>query len=65
MVAVAIYLMSDAVDVIFFFVPAIGRYIETSNNRICTYLSWWTQVIWLQTDGMMISLTHYVIDELA
>ncbi|KMS98256.1 hypothetical protein BVRB_4g094050 [Beta vulgaris subsp. vulgaris] len=43
MVAVAIYLMSDAVDVIFFFVPAIGRYIETSNNRICTYLSWWTQ----------------------
>ncbi|XP_021773953.1 putative callose synthase 8 [Chenopodium quinoa] len=43
MMAVAIYLIGNAVDVILFFVPAIGRYIETSNNRICTYLSWWTQ----------------------
>ncbi|KNA15478.1 hypothetical protein SOVF_097910 [Spinacia oleracea] len=43
MVAVAVYLIGSAVDIILFFVPAIGRYIETSNNRICTCLSWWTQ----------------------
>ncbi|XP_074319213.1 putative callose synthase 8 isoform X1 [Silene latifolia] len=43
MLAVVIYLMTNAVDMVLFFVPAIGRYIETSNNRICTTLSWWTQ----------------------
>ena len=44
MVAVVVYLMGNAVDVILFFVPPIGRYIETSNDRICAFLSWWTQV---------------------
>ncbi|KAL8135546.1 putative callose synthase 8 isoform X2 [Apium graveolens] len=43
MVAVAIYLLTNALDLILFLVPAIGRYIETSNFRICTILSWWTQ----------------------
>ncbi|XP_057540291.1 putative callose synthase 8 isoform X2 [Amaranthus tricolor] len=43
MVAVVVYLMGNAVDVILFFVPPIGRYIETSNDRICAFLSWWTQ----------------------
>ncbi|KAJ9537860.1 hypothetical protein OSB04_030593 [Centaurea solstitialis] len=30
---------------ILFSVPAIGRYIETSNSKISSILSWWTQVI--------------------
>lgn len=44
MVAVAIYLVSNAVDLVLFLVPAVGRYIETSNGRICTVLSYWTEV---------------------
>lgn len=43
MVVVAVYLMTNMVDMILFFVPAVGRYIETSNYRICTVLAWWTQ----------------------
>jgi callose synthase len=43
MVAVAFYLMMNAVDMILFSVPAVGHYIETSNLRIFTFLSWWTQ----------------------
>ncbi|XP_052206358.1 putative callose synthase 8 isoform X2 [Diospyros lotus] len=43
MVAVALYLMTNAIDTILFFVPAVGRYIETSNFRMCAILSWWTQ----------------------
>ncbi|KAK9688669.1 hypothetical protein RND81_09G002200 [Saponaria officinalis] len=43
MLAVAIFLMTNAMDMILFFVPAVGRAVETSNNRICTMLSWWTQ----------------------
>lgn len=45
MVAVAIYLLMNALDMVLFLVPAVGRYIETSNYRICTILSWWTQVV--------------------
>ncbi|KAK1591245.1 hypothetical protein Q3G72_004616 [Acer saccharum] len=43
MVAVTIYLMTNAVELVLFFVPAVSKYIETSNFRICTMLSWWTQ----------------------
>ncbi|XP_031116196.1 putative callose synthase 8 isoform X1 [Ipomoea triloba] len=43
MVAVAFYLMTNAFDTILFLVPAVGKYIETSNFRVCTLLSWWTQ----------------------
>ncbi|KAL0399594.1 UNVERIFIED_CONTAM: putative callose synthase 8 [Sesamum radiatum] len=44
MVAVAFYLISNAVNMVLFLVPAVGKYIETSNTRICTVLSWWTQI---------------------
>ncbi|KAL3508824.1 hypothetical protein ACH5RR_028225 [Cinchona calisaya] len=43
MVAVAFYLMTNAVDTVLFLVPVVGKYIETSNSRICTLLSWWRQ----------------------
>ncbi|GJS94860.1 ALP1-like protein [Tanacetum coccineum] len=43
MLVVAFYLMSNAVNMILFLVPAIGRYIETSNSRISSLLAWWTQ----------------------
>ncbi|KAI3712123.1 hypothetical protein L1987_70672 [Smallanthus sonchifolius] len=44
MLVVAFYLMSNTVNMILFSVPAIGRYIETSNSWISSLLSWWTQV---------------------
>lgn len=53
MVAVAIYLLTNALDMILFLVPSIGRYIETSNFRICTILSWWTQVALLHTNFLL------------
>ncbi|XP_061352162.1 putative callose synthase 8 [Gastrolobium bilobum] len=43
MVAAAIYLTSNAVEVVLYFVPAIAKYIEVSNYQICKILSWWTQ----------------------
>ncbi|CDP06081.1 unnamed protein product [Coffea canephora] len=43
MVAVAFYLMTNAFDMVLFLVPVVGKYIETSNSRICTMLSWWRQ----------------------
>ncbi|KAI3789511.1 hypothetical protein L2E82_02310 [Cichorium intybus] len=43
MLVVGFYLMSNAVNMILFSVPAIGRYIETSNSRLSSILSWWTQ----------------------
>ncbi|CAK9325304.1 unnamed protein product [Citrullus colocynthis] len=43
MVAVAIYLISNAVDLVLFLVPAVGKYIETSNGRMCIILSYWTE----------------------
>ncbi|WJX67987.1 Putative callose synthase 8 [Trifolium repens] len=43
MVAAAIYLTSNAAEVVLFFVPAMGKYIEVSNNKICKVLAWWIQ----------------------
>lgn len=43
MVAAAIYLTTNAVEVVLFFVPAVAKYIEVSNYKICRVLSWWTQ----------------------
>ncbi|KAF7836581.1 putative callose synthase 8 [Senna tora] len=43
MIASAIYLMSNAVETVLFFLPAVAKYIEVSNNQICRVLSWWTQ----------------------
>ncbi|KAJ7948849.1 Callose synthase-like protein [Quillaja saponaria] len=43
MVAAAIYLTSNAVEIVLFFVPTIAKYIEVSNYRIYKILSWWTQ----------------------
>ncbi|KAH9723654.1 putative callose synthase 8 [Citrus sinensis] len=42
--AITIYLMTNAIELVLFFVPTIGKYIEISNWRICTMLSWWTQI---------------------
>lgn len=44
MVAAAIYLTTNAVEVVLFFVPAVAKYIEVSNYKICRVLSWWIQV---------------------
>ncbi|XP_057451528.1 putative callose synthase 8 isoform X2 [Lotus japonicus] len=43
MVAAAIYLTSNAVELVLFFVPAVAKYIEVSNYQICKVLSWWIQ----------------------
>ncbi|KAH6785388.1 hypothetical protein C2S51_037843 [Perilla frutescens var. frutescens] len=43
MVAVAFYLITNAVNMVLFLVPAVGKYIETSNTRMCTVLSWLAQ----------------------
>ncbi|XP_042020484.1 putative callose synthase 8 isoform X2 [Salvia splendens] len=43
MVAVAFYLITNGVNMVLFLVPAVGRYIETSNTRICTVFSWLAQ----------------------
>lgn len=47
MTASAIYLMTNAVEIALFFVPAIAKHIEVSNNKICRFLSWWSQVTYL------------------
>lgn len=44
MVAVAFYLITNAVNMVLFLVPVVGKYIETSNTRICAIFSLWTQV---------------------
>lgn len=44
MVAVAFYLVTNGVNMVLFLVPAVGRYIETSNTRVCSVLSWFAQV---------------------
>ncbi|KAM3395924.1 putative callose synthase 8 isoform X1 [Capsicum galapagoense] len=64
MVAVAFYLMTNAVDMVLFFVPVAGKYIETSNYRICMFLSWWTQPKLYVGRGMQesqVSLLKYTI----
>ncbi|KAL8153238.1 hypothetical protein V2J09_010998 [Rumex salicifolius] len=43
MVAVAVYLMTYAVDMVLFFVPAVSRYIETSNWKLFSTSAWWSQ----------------------
>ncbi|CAL0310217.1 unnamed protein product [Lupinus luteus] len=43
MAAATIYLTSNAVEVVLYFFPAIAKYIEVSNHKICRVLSWWTQ----------------------
>ncbi|XP_010552165.1 PREDICTED: putative callose synthase 8 [Tarenaya hassleriana] len=43
MVAVTIYLTGNAIELVLFLVPAISKYIEISNHRICKTLSWWEQ----------------------
>ncbi|WZZ62199.1 hypothetical protein YC2023_062306 [Brassica napus] len=43
MVAVTIYLTGSGVELVLFFVPAISKYIETSNHRIFKTLYWWGQ----------------------
>ncbi|RID63686.1 hypothetical protein BRARA_E02670 [Brassica rapa] len=43
MVAVTIYLTGSAVELVLFFVPAISKYIETSNHRVFKTLYWWGQ----------------------
>ncbi|XP_038691552.1 putative callose synthase 8 isoform X2 [Tripterygium wilfordii] len=43
MVAVAIYLSNNAVEVVLFFVPIVWKFIEVSNCRICTFFSFWAQ----------------------
>ncbi|PON83360.1 Glycosyl transferase [Trema orientale] len=40
MVAVGVYMIPNAVEMVLFFVPAVRKYIETSNWRIFTILAW-------------------------
>ncbi|KAL0743640.1 hypothetical protein Bca4012_085153 [Brassica carinata] len=49
MVAVTIYLTGSAVELVLFFVPAISKYIETSNHRFFKTLYWWGQVYFMDT----------------
>ncbi|KAF9672669.1 hypothetical protein SADUNF_Sadunf11G0067200 [Salix dunnii] len=44
LVQVAIFLMTNAVEMVLFFVPAIHKFIEVSNYQIFKILSWWTQI---------------------
>ncbi|KAJ8755066.1 hypothetical protein K2173_016646 [Erythroxylum novogranatense] len=43
MIAVSVYLILDAVEMVLFFVPVVSKYIETSNWHMLKILSWWTQ----------------------
>lgn len=43
MVAVALYLTSNVIGMMLFFIPYLRSYIETSTWRICRILSWWFQ----------------------
>ncbi|KAJ6894038.1 callose synthase 8 isoform X1 [Populus alba x Populus x berolinensis] len=43
LVAVALFLTTNAVEMVLFFVPAIHKYIEVSNCQIFKIFSWWTQ----------------------
>ncbi|KAK9269020.1 hypothetical protein L1049_000788 [Liquidambar formosana] len=64
MVAVAFYLMTNAVEMVLFFVPAVSKYIEISNWRICTILFWWTQPRLYVGRGMQesqVSLLKYTL----
>lgn len=43
MIAVGIYLVPNAIEMVLFFVPAIRKYIEISNSKIFV-IFYWTQV---------------------
>jgi callose synthase len=65
MVAVAIYLMTNAVDTVLYFVPAVSKYIEVSNFRIWTVLAWWTQPGIYVGRGMQesqVSVVYFFLD---
>ncbi|KAK8272610.1 hypothetical protein V6Z12_D11G345800 [Gossypium hirsutum] len=62
MVVVVIYLITNAVDLVLFFVPAVSKYIEISNWSICRTISRWTQPTLYVGQGMQetqISLFKY------
>ncbi|KHG09908.1 Putative callose synthase 8 [Gossypium arboreum] len=40
---IQVYLITNAVDLVLFFVPAVSKYIEISNWSICRTISRWTQ----------------------
>ncbi|KAL9145596.1 hypothetical protein ABFS82_13G054300 [Erythranthe guttata] len=64
MVAVSCYLISNAVNMVLFLVPSVGKYIETSNSRICAVLSWWGQPKLYVGRGMQesqVSLLKYTL----
>ncbi|CAA6671267.1 unnamed protein product [Spirodela intermedia] len=43
MVAVAIYMTTNAIEMALFFLPSVGSFIETSDWRIFGILFWWAQ----------------------
>lgn len=45
MVSVGLYLLTNSVDMVLFFVPVINKFIEISNYRVCSIMFWWKQVI--------------------
>lgn len=59
MIAVGIYMMSNAVQMVLFFVPAVRNYIEVSNCHICTILSWWTKVGFQLSNWLF--LVHFLL----
>lgn len=58
MVAVTIYMTGNAIELVLFFVPAISKYIETSNHRIFKTLSWWGQVLNSQKLHTFVLISH-------
>ncbi|RZC67481.1 hypothetical protein C5167_011170 [Papaver somniferum] len=69
MVAVALYLMSNAVGMILFLVPAVGKYIENSNWRVFIILSWWAQprlyvARGIQENVVFIFLGAFVVEQI-
>ncbi|KAK6946569.1 1,3-beta-glucan synthase subunit FKS1-like, domain-1 [Dillenia turbinata] len=65
MIAVAFYMVTNAIEMVLFFVPAVKKYIETSNCHIFTSLSWWTEPRLYIGRGMQenqISLFNYNLE---
>ncbi|XP_034679163.1 putative callose synthase 8 isoform X2 [Vitis riparia] len=64
MVAVAFYLMTNAVEMVLFLVPTVSKYIEISNCQLCMILSWWTQPRLFVGRGMqegLVSIIKYTL----
>lgn len=64
MVAVAFYLMTNAVEMVLFLVPTVSKYIEISNFQLCMILSWWTQPRLFVGRGMqegLVSIIKYTL----